>query len=515
MRHKLYISILALASTLFCGCEGDLNPEVYDKLTGDNFPKTENDAETLVSSVYYQFRNGEWNRYNADNQSRLVQGLFCTDEFTCHWSGYHDTPFNFHWQPDQFPFSDMYYMFVPAVTTATSAIAQLNTMKDVLASEVLERYIAEIKVARAYFMYDLYNLYGPVSVITKEEDAINIADYEYQPRPTNEQMVKLIEENLTDEIISKLPKQSEGDEYGRMDQGAAQMCKLKLYLHEKNWQKVIECADKIKALGYGLEPIYKNIWSIDNEQNNEIIFPIVCKPSPEGVANNFRTHVLPPDWVSPNGYPSQGWNGYKVPWEFYDTFDPQDTRLETLQRYYQNKFGETVDAREEWYGALPLKYSEDPAGTDVNQGVDYVIYRYADVILAKAEALNELNGPSQDAIDLINDVRKRAFPNMPAKLLKLTDFAGDKDKLRDAILDERGWELYFEGYRREDLIRHGKFVEYANDPKRNGADPDCEGGNKYIKNPQGNAKEYHVLYPIPNKAIVESKGVLKQNPGYN
>ena len=356
-----------------------------------------------------------------------------------------------------------------------------------------------------------------MSVITKEEDAVNINDYTYQPRPTNEEMVKLIEADLTDEIISILPEQCEGDEYGRMDQGAAQMCKLKLYLHEKNWQGVIDCADKIKALGYGLEPVYKDIWSIDNEQNNEIIFPLVCKPSPEGVANNFRAHVLPPDWVSEQGLPSQGWNGYKVPWEFYDTFDKVDKRRETLVRYYKAKKGETtetIDAREKWYGAIPLKYSEDPAGTDVNQGVDYIVYRYADVILAKAEALNEINGPTKEAIDLINDIRERAFPNMPEKLLKLEDFAGDKDKLREHILKERGWELCFEGCRREDLIRHGKFVEYANDPKRNGADPDCLAGNKYIKNPQGNAKSHHVLYPIPNKAIVESNGVLKQNEGY-
>lgn len=186
-------------------------------------------------------------------------------------------------------------------------------------------------------------------------------------------------------------------------------------------------------------------------------------------------------------------------------------------RYYKAKKGETtetIDAREKWYGAIPLKYSEDPAGTDVNQGVDYIVYRYADVILAKAEALNEINGPTKEAIDLINDIRERAFPNMPEKLLKLEDFAGDKDKLREHILKERGWELCFEGCRREDLIRHGKFVEYANDPKRNGADPDCLAGNKYIKNPQGNAKSHHVLYPIPNKAIVESNGVLKQNEGY-
>ena len=132
-----------------------------------------------------------------------------------------------------------------------------------------------------------------------------------------------------------------------------------------------------------------------------------------------------------------------------------------------------------------------------------MIYRYADVVLAWAEALNEINGPTQEAINLINDIRGRAFDD-ESKKIRLEDFAGDKGKLRDHILKERGWELYFEGLRREDLIRHGKFVEYANDPDKMGN-----------RNPQGNAKDFHILYPIPNEVIVESGGVIKQNPGYD
>ncbi|WP_291557814.1 RagB/SusD family nutrient uptake outer membrane protein [Bacteroides sp.] len=499
---KIYLSILVLASFLF-SCEGNLEPNVYDKLTGESFPKTPADAESLVYSVYYKFRGGEWDRYNSANDSRMVQGEFCTDEFTCIWNGYWGSPFNFTWRPDEFPFSKMYYDFVPAVTTATSAIYKLNNMGSIIEKELLKRYIAELKVARAYFMYDLYNLYGPVPVITDEADIPNLNKLGYKERPTKEQMVGFIKADLTEEIISSLPEKCRDSEYGRMDQGAALMCLLKLSLHEKDWNNVIKCADAIKALGYDLEDNYKSIWSIDNEQNNEIIFPIVCKPTPEGVGNNFRAHVLPPDWKSPNGYPSEGWNGYKVPKEFYDTFDKDDKRLETLIDKYINKDGDEISAIKTHSGALPLKYSEDPAGTGANQGVDYVIYRYADVVLAKAEALNEINGPKQEAIDLINDIRERAFGDNSHNI-KLSDFTGDRDKLREHILKERGWEFFFEGLRREDLIRHGKFVEYANDPSKMGN-----------RNPQKNARDLHVLYPIPNKVIVESGGIIKQNPGYD
>lgn len=505
------IAIIIVALFTSAGCSDFLQPKVYNRLTGYEFPKTEQDVDALVTSVYYQFRNGAWGRYNSDNNSLIVLGLLGTDEFTCQWSGFWDSPFNFTWRPDEFPFSDFFYQMVPSVTVATSVLYQLHRFQDVLPKEKFDRYVSEVHVARAIMMFDLYKLYGPLSLITDEKDIPVLESVPYRPRPTSKEMVELIEADLTDDIISALEVQYADSEFGRLTQGAARMCLLKLYLHEKNYPKVEEQARKIMALNvYGLQSDYKSIWSINNERNDEIIWALVCQPSPEGIENNMRAHIIPSDWKSPNGYPSEGWNGYKVPWPFYDRFDLEDTRMECLVRYYTNTLDKTVDARENCYGALPLKYSEDPAGTAVEQGVDYVIYRYADVLLALAEALNEQNGPVQEAVDLINQVRDRAFKNNPAKRIKLGDFA-DKDALRDYILDERGFELYFEGFRREDLIRHGKYIEYANDPERMGR----EGSGSRPINPQQNAREYHVLYPIPNQVIVDSDGVLKQNEGYN
>ena len=128
-------------------------------------------------------------------------------------------------------------------------------------------------------------------------------------------------------------------------------------------------------------------------------------------------------------------------------------------------------------------------------GHDFRVVRYADILLSRAEALNEINGPTQTAIDLINEVRARA----KATLLNLADF-GSKEALRDAILDERGWEFHFEGKRREDLIRHGKFVS----SKRN-----------HPVHPVPSAEEFRVLIPIP-QAEIDANPALKgqQNPGY-
>src|SRR5690606_39797988 len=102
--------------------------------------------------------------------------------------------------------------------------------------------------------------------------------------------------------------------------------------------------------------------------------------------------------------------------------------------------------------ALPIY----PNAISQNNGNDIPVVRYADILLSRAEALNELSGPNQESIDLINQVRTRAGIDN----LQLASFS-TKEQLRDHILAERGWEFFTEGKRREDLIRMGKFISGA------------------------------------------------------
>ncbi len=87
------------------------------------------------------------------------------------------------------------------------------------------------------------------------------------------------------------------------------------------------------------------------------------------------------------------------------------------------------------------------------------IIRYSDILLMRAEALNELNGPNDESVSLINEVRERSN----ASAILLSDFPS-KESLRDFIFEERGLELFMEGRRRDDLIRWGRSTT-------NGADP--------------------------------------------
>ena len=136
-----------------------------------------------------------------------------------------------------------------------------------------------------------------------------------------------------------------------------------------------------------------------------------------------------------------------------------------------------------------FKYWPDPNAVGEAMGNDIVYIRYADILLSRAEALNELSGPTQEAIDLINAVRQRAN----AATLTLASYP-TKEGLRDFLLAERGREFYSEGLRREDLIRHGKFISSA-------------------RSRGYSAKDHQVLYPIPLQQI-DANPNLEQNDGY-
>ena len=114
------------------------------------------------------------------------------------------------------------------------------------------------------------------------------------------------------------------------------------------------------------------------------------------------------------------------------------------------------------------------------------------MLLELAEAINEQNGPTQEAISYVEQVRVRVgLPNsIPAVA------TASKDAFRDFILDERGRELFCEGHRRRDLIRHGKLISTAHEEGYTSAQPHME------------------LFPIPQNIIDESQGKIKQNPGY-
>ena len=267
-------------------------------------------------------------------------------------------------------------------------------------------------------------------------------------------------------------------------------------MHEGNWEKAEECGRELMKAeyGYSLVPEYKDIFTLENEKNAEIIWACQCSRSVN--KQMWLAHVLPS--VYPTKNPNiQKWQGYRVLWSFYNTFEKEDKRLESLVgdfvgtdgvRYNQENPSTVLEK-----GALPVKYGEDPLATGEESQVDWVVYRYADVLTALSEVIVRKNNMiTQEAIDLLNTIRNRDG----IKPYVMADFTDVEDFL-DKVLLNRGQEFWFEGLRRTDLIRHGKYIEYA---------------RKY-KDSQ-TTKDDFVLMPLPQYIINEGKGIVIQNPGY-
>jgi len=223
-----------------------------------------------------------------------------------------------------------------------------------------------------------------------------------------------------------------------------------------------------------------------NENNKEFIYIRPRLPM-AGLGDNYISHAAPPGYrwagATKDNYATQ----FKTYSSFYNSFAANDTRRNAFLTSYYNQSGQLVELAED--DIRNFKFKEDPAATANSSGNDFPVIRYADILLARAEALNELDGPTAEAVSLVNQIRQKAgIGDLPA-----TDQA-DKDLFRSAIFRERKWEFVAEEIHRQDLLRQGAFVQQARD--------------------RGfNAQDFHVLFPIPQSEI-DKNPYLAQNQGY-
>lgn len=486
---KIYLYIILLLFVNSC----EIEPEIYDKISPENFPKTEEDLSAAVTSIYYEFRQAWAPRYLDD--SHFMLNILTTDELTTAWGHRWQSNNEFLFLENSSQVTITYEKYVQAVTIATLLLETFENI-ELENHDLIDRYTAEVRTLRAWFAFNLLDLFGPVPIITDPDEVADIKDLPELKRPTREWMVEFIESELL-WCVERLPgtEYPNAEDYGRVTAGAAMTILLKLYMQEKEWSKAEAITTQIMELGYELNPDYTAVFDIANENysNKEIILSIVLVADPIDLGTTWFADVMPQVPPMQTEVPMTVWGGLKVPWEFYDKFDSTDTRKTYLIRYYISETGDTVDFRNETHykavGANPLKYSFDPNHNGNTNGNDQIVFRYADILLSRAEILNELYGPTQDAIELINQIRRRASVSE----IDLADF--DQSSLRDFLLDERGRELWCEGFRRQDLLRHGKFISTAV-------------GEGYA------AESKHKLFPIPQDAREENP-LLEQNPGWN
>lgn len=380
----------------------------------------------------------------------------------------------------------------------------------------------------------------------------------FKARNTKEEVWDLIENEL-DSAINILPLKSELniDEKHRVPKGAALTLMVKCKLYQEKWQEALDYAEQIiNSNEYRLDSNYLNVFSLEGEHGPESIFELeqyyVGGPDLQerktyiwayhNAFNNPRFFDISPDMPDDLGLQNDGnfisyWGwGFNCPsssyvnsyepgdprkkytilekgdsllWAISDTdtiyralFDPANTEYSEYFHgepsptgYFFRKYFVSYDDYEK---SIPMSQFKDFMSLQHEGGLKNIrVFRYADVLLMASEAALQY-GDTIKALQYINEVRTRArnsgITGIPENLTFIT---------AEDIFNERKWELGLEGHRYFDLIRSGTAHEILDSLYNRQHD-------QYIRFDTTR----HYLYPIPIQEIIDSKGLISQNPGY-
>jgi hypothetical protein len=389
-----------------------------------------------------------------------------------------------------------------------------------------EQMIAEIRMVRALHYYWALSEFGNIPIV---EHVSKAGD----PGPTNStpaDAFAFIEKEIK-ESIPNLSEKGDDNWYGHFTKTAAYALLAKLYLNAKamtgqeHWQDCIAACDAVIQSGlYQLDEYWNDPFKVHNESSNENIYVVPFDANNAQGFNFIEQDIHENITVykyaeNPGDYSvDYGWRKISTQESFFDLYKPNDYRINQWivgpQTYTDEngdeqpvpnwsdepmditpQINDLFDANDN-EGVMNIKYEiEYNFGNYGNNGFvnmnnDMVIFRYAEILMMKAECLMRLNGnaATPEAVSLVNTVRARSFaandPDAKYTTATLT---------MDELLNERGREFAYEMFRREDLIRFGKFNEAwwekpASDPHYN-------------------------IFPIPFD-IVTANPALKQNLGY-
>lgn len=488
---KSFISFTVLVALFVTqGCESILEEPVHSQFAESNLLTTKQGLESVLVDAYAKM--------NAVLPTRnIVHRELTTDLLWAKGGGFEGnaTPLmQFRWDPSNSMESIDWLVYWQIIRNANIILENLENVMDFNNEEEEEQLRAESRFMRSWAYYQLWDQFGPIPIRRSQNDPLELA------RATDEEFRNFLESELL-EIIPGLPIPGNEPAYGRVHSEAARGLLCKWYLNTYQWQNCASVAQDIISNGYfELYPDYNALFALENEQNSE--FMLVNTKLANIVGNALMACLLPsiPSMYRMgldggiNGVVNEKWANFAANYllydDFYFSFEPDDQRKNRILTRYINTKGDTINLLDYENYIRGMKFPPDPDANGNVHGNDVPMIRYADILLSRAEALNELNGPNQESIDLINQVRTRAGLNN----LQIADFV-TKEELRLHLLQERAWEFWLEGKRRRDLIRMGKYIEYA------------------LARGMSAATENHVWFPIPQSAI-DANPLLEQNTGF-
>lgn len=461
---KKWIAISCLV--ILVGCSKDfLNRDSLTQIGESNFWKTEQDALLGINGIYDVLQDRVLYSGNLNGNA----GLPMYDNFgdNCYNSYKFEGPGNFmiaNIDPSSSFFSGLWVSCYKGIARANTAIENIAKIPSTSISDAKKQQL----LGQAYFLRGLFYMnlavyYKDVPLILKVQ-TLNEA---YVPKNTYQEVSNQIIKDLK-AAADALPASYPAEQYGYATKGAALGLLARFYLYNKDFQNALDATTTILTLGYSLNTSYSQLFTEQGEYSKEIIFSVRFVQNASNNGETFSSTFLPipkvdeqpmpnlvKDYYCTDGLPITQSPLYTATNEKAN----RDPRLTST--VYFNKDTFLIDTKSIFKGNTATKYGlrkyirngASSTGVAVYNagGQDFIVLRYADVLLMRAEALVELN-QLNDVYSLVDMVRNRV--KMPS-VEKVEGTGLSQDQLRAIVRHERRVELACEGLRFFDLKRWG------------------------------------------------------------
>jgi hypothetical protein len=525
-RERIILSFLMVFMCL--SCEEFLEEEPRDIVAPENFFASEADARSAVTGIYAILKNNSiYGQVGLDhfydNGADIIEpnrnasfvepiGNYILDEGLADRS------------VQKMSVSDTWKDFYKIILNANIILDRVQG-NEAIVPDAQTDIIADVLFLRSLIYWHITNLWGDAPYY---RDPLTIDEIRVLGRTDRDIIIADILGDLQ-MAQDNLPRRDEivGAEFGRASKWAAAMVMAKIYMYEKDWQNgLAKCLEIIEQSSHALMPTYAEVFDPANEYNDEIIWSLDFA---KDIRGQFEEGVLGADGTLPGFAGNGNWRP--------SMFNPR-LRDEPANTDERDALAAALAARGEQFNGTglqiatpafansfpmndlrrPLNIMDNYLGFDLaftyipkfmnlnvetsprfNHEDNRMVFRLADVYLMAAECENEINGPA-NAYQYIHAVRERAYATQAE-----WELSGlSQQEFREAIYDERKWELAAEAWRRYDLIRWGILFDVVSD------DDDYR-----TYTPATNIKPYHVLLPIPLTELQVNPALLESDPTNN
>lgn len=495
MKKLLYIGIL-VATSLFAACTDFLDKVPYEDPSAEAITD-EASAVALINGAYQPLQRPKlynmriWTLDIIAGNSEVGAGGGTDGIETI-------TLANFVATADNASALDIWRGPNPGILYCNTVLESVPAMD--IDADLKNRILGEARFLRAHYYFILVQLFGdvPMSISTPQPGDNLMPSRTDRMTIYNEVIIPDLKE-----AVNLLPVRESysGSDIGRASKGAAAGMLAKVYLTLGMYEESLAMSMLVEELGYTLNADYSDAFGGEERHKNtgESLFEVQYYGLTKA---GFWDDENQASWLSTYMGPrNSGWVGGAYGWnqptqEFVDSYEEGDLRKDKTILYEGCPPFDGMQYKASWSNTgynvrkflVPLSVSPDYN----TNSAGFVVLRFADVLLMKAEALNEL-GRTQEAEEPLYRVRRRAG------LTNRSDVEGlSQAAMREKIRHERRIELAFEGHRWFDMVRWDG-GQYALDFLHTIG--------------KSNAAQKHLLFPIPQKER-DANPNLTQNPGY-